>query len=59
MEAIKKWYQRFLPTGAQPEISQGRGGFMKLGHSDKHFVKNSRKKGPVGKNVEVFFLWYS
>ena len=31
--------------GAQPEIFQGRGGFMELGNSDKHFVKNTRKKG--------------
>ena len=33
-------------TGVQPEIFQGRGGFVKLEHSDKHFVKNSRKKRP-------------
>ena len=31
----------------------GQGGFVKLGHSDNHFVKNSRKKGPAGKNSEV------
>ena len=31
---------------AMDEIFQGRGGFVKLGHSDKHFVKNFRKKGP-------------
>ena len=33
-------------TGAQPEILQGRGGFMELDHFDKHFVKNKRKKRP-------------
>lgn len=33
-------------TGAQPEILQGRGGFMELDHFDKHFVKNKRKKAP-------------
>ena len=27
-------------SGAQPEIFQGRGGFVELGHFDKLFVKN-------------------
>ena len=36
-------------TGAQPEIFQGRGGFVELGRFDKLFVKNTRKKGPAGK----------
>ena len=27
-------------AGVQPEIFQGSGGFVKLGHFDKHFVKN-------------------
>ena len=26
-----------------------------LGHFDKYFVKNSRKKGPAGKNFGIFF----
>ena len=43
-------------TGAQPEIFQGRGGFVKLGHFDKHFVKNSRKKDPAGKISEFLLL---
>ena len=43
-------------AGAQLEVFQGRGGFLKLGHFDKHFVKNSRKKGPVGKLSELFLL---
>ena len=42
--------------GAQPEIFQGIGGFVKLGHFDKHFVKNSRKKGSAGKISEFFLL---
>ena len=43
------------PTkGAQPEIFQDRGGFVKLGHFNKHFVKNSRKKGSAGKISEFF-----
>ena len=32
-----------LSAGAQPDIFQGREGFAELGHSDKHFVKNTRK----------------
>ena len=32
----------YIYAGAQPEIFQGKGGFVKLGHYD--FVKNSRKK---------------
>ena len=36
-------------AGTQPEIFRGRGGFVKVVHFDKHFVKNSRKKGPTGK----------
>ena len=46
-------------TGAQPEILQGRGGFMELDHFDKHFVKNKRKKGPAEKNFGVFFVMYT
>ena len=33
---------------------QGRGGFVELGHFDKHFVKNARKKGPARKHFGVF-----
>ena len=43
----------FSHAGAQPEIFQGRGGFLGLAHFDKHFVKNTRKKGPAGKNFGV------
>ena len=46
-------------TGAQQEIFQGRGGFVELGHLDKHFVKNTRKKGAAGKNFGVFSPRYS
>ena len=41
-------------AGAQPEIFQGRGGFVKLGHFDKHFVKNSRKRAAQGKFLSFF-----
>ena len=33
-----------VKPGTQPDIFQGRGGFMKLGHFDKYFMKKSRKK---------------
>ena len=42
-------------TGAQPDIFQYRGGFVELGHSDKHFVKNTRNKGAIGKIFGLFF----
>ena len=42
-------------TGAQPEIFQGRGGFVDLGHLDKLFVKNT-EKGTTGKNFGAFLL---
>ena len=47
-------YMLFTHAGAQPEIFWDRGGLMELGHFDKHFVKNTRKKGPAGKNFGVF-----
>ena len=31
------------------------GGFVKLGHFDKYFAKNTRKKGSAGKHFEVSF----
>ena len=43
-------------AGAQPEIFLGRGGFVKLGHFDKHFLKKSRKKAPQRKILEFFLL---
>ena len=47
-------YKCSLITGAQPEIFQGREGFVKLGHFDKHFIKKSRKKAPQEKILEFF-----
>ena len=44
--------------GAQPEIFQGREGFMKLGHFDKHFIKKVKKKGHAGNTFGVFSLRY-
>ena len=42
--------------GAQPKMFQGRGGFEELGHFDKHFVKNTRKKALQGNILEFFLL---
>ena len=39
---------------ALPEIFQGRGTFVELGHFDKQITKNTRKKGPAGKHFGVF-----
>ena len=50
-------YSKNLFPGAQPEIVQGREGFMKLRHFDKHFVENSRKRSRR-ENFGVFFPRY-
>ena len=42
--------------GAKPDIFQGRGIFVILGHFDKHFIKKSRKKARQGKILEFFLL---
>ena len=44
---------------AQPENFQCREGFLELGQLDKPFVRNTRRKGPAGKNVGVFSPRYS
>ena len=46
-------------VGAEPEIFQSRGDFVELGDYDEHFVKNTRNKGPSGKNLGVFSPKYS
>ena len=43
-------------SGTQPEIFQGRGGFVELGHFNKHFVKNTIKK-PRREKFWSFFPW--
>ena len=44
----------FLHADAQPEIFQDRGGFVEVGHLDKHFVKNTRKKVPAREFFGIF-----
>ena len=42
-------------AGAQPELVKvGKHSCNKYTHVDKHFVKNTRKKGPTGNNFGVF-----
>ena len=38
---------------------QGGWGFVEPGYFDKHFVKNTRKRGPARKHFENFSLRYS
>ena len=33
-----------ISTGAQPEIFQGKEGFVEFGHFDKNFIRNTRKE---------------
>ena len=49
------YFERHI-TGPQPEIFQGRTGFLEFGHFDQHFVKNTEKKAPQGKVLELFLL---
>ena len=44
-KSLAIYYWQDTVSDVQREIFQGRGGFVKLGHFDKHFVKNSIKKG--------------
>ena len=41
-------------AGAHPEIFYDRKGLVGLGHFYKHFVKNTREKGPAGETLGVF-----
>ena len=43
-------------SGDQLVIFQSRGDFVKLGHFDKFFFKNTREKLPQGKILELFLL---
>ena len=48
-----------MHADAQPEIFQGRGGFVKLGHFHKFFIK-SRIKSSTWKNFTILspkYLW--
>ena len=46
----------FKYSGVQRVIFQSRGGFVKLGHFDKRFFKNTREKLLQGNILELFFL---
>ena len=49
----------YMIRGAHPEIFQGSGGFMELGHFDKHFSKNTKLEIPAGKIFRAFSPRYS
>ena len=40
----------------KPGICQGNGGFLELGHLDKHSSINTRQTGHAGKNFGSFLL---
>ena len=42
-------------SSAQPEIFQGKGGFLEYGHFDKHFMYGIQKNCPTEENFSVFF----
>ena len=42
-------------SGAQPEIFQGREGFVESGHFDKYFIKKHKEKRPCKENFGSFF----
>ena len=54
------WKVKLKVTGGQPEIFQGRTGFLEQKHLDKHFMHDIQKKGSsAGKNFLVFSSRYS
>ena len=53
------WKVKLKVTGAQPEIFQGRTGFLEQKHCDKHFMHDIQKKGSAGENFLVFSSRYS
>ena len=46
----------FPQASAEPEFFQGGRGFVELGHFDKHFVKNTHKKGTTRVNFSIDLL---
>ena len=45
-----------INPGVQPKIFQRKGGFVELGHLDKYFNKNERKKVTQRNIWDVFLL---
>ena len=43
----------------QKVFKAGGGRFVELEHCDKHFIKNTRKRGPAGKHFGYFSPRYS
>ena len=58
---IERLAKRSMPEcRCTTRLFQGRRGrFVELGHFDKLFIKNTRKRDPTRKHFEVFSLRYS
>ena len=53
------WEVKLKVTGEQPEIFQGRSGFLEEKHFEKHFMHDIQNKDSVGENFLVFSSRYS
>ena len=49
-----KILEQTVLTRSGPESFQDRGGFVKLWHFDKLFIKKHKKKAPAGKHFGAF-----
>ena len=59
-ETYSEHCQTFKMEHFAKRIRAGQGrGFLELGHFDKHFLKNKRKRDPTGKHFVVFSTRYS
>ena len=58
LEEIEVWVTKIYIISAQPgqKKFQDRRGLVELGHFDKNFVKNTRKKALQEKTLKFFFL---
>ena len=57
MECFSKKNNAWGQMCNQKLFRTGGGRFVKLGHFDKHFIKNTRKRGPTRKHfLEIFLL---
>ena len=55
MQTVKKTVFVLKHRACNQKTFNPWGGFLELGHFDKHFVK-TQKKGPQGKNFGLFVL---
>ena len=58
---MKRFAKRIMPEyrcATRNFSGQRKWVFVKLGHIDKHFIKNTRKRDPAGKHFGVFSVRY-